>query len=143
MFPKIERPCSYVADIAAAMDGSYCRMCKRDVVDLSAMADDVRAAFLGECRTEEVCVSYTVKLGLAAALAAVALPGVAFAQASAPLPQPTQAEPDPEVEIVEMGGMPLTGLRVRIESDVPVTVVTVSELRAVPKQRARRARRNR
>ena len=141
MFPKIERPCPYVADIAAAMGGGYCRMCKRDVVDLSEMADDARAAFLGECRTEEVCVSYTVKLGLAAALAAVALPGVAFAQASAPLPQPTQAEPDPQVEIVEMGGMPITGPRIR--SEAPVTVVTVSELRAAPKQRARRARRNR
>lgn len=70
MFPKIQSPCPYKSDLAAVMDGDFCRMCKRNVVDLTAWSDAQRVSFLASCETE-VCVSY--RLPLRPALAAAAM----------------------------------------------------------------------
>lgn len=81
-FPKIQSPCPYKSDLASVMDGDMCRMCERQVIDISAWSDDERVAFLAGCETE-VCVSYTLPLRpalAAAALAAAMLPATAAAQ---------------------------------------------------------------
>src|SRR4051794_21278040 len=83
MFPKVQSPCPYKANLAAVMDGDFCRMCKRTVVDLSPMTDGERIAFLKACEGE-VCVSYRLpaKVAFAAALAAAAV-GAPLAAAAA------------------------------------------------------------
>jgi hypothetical protein len=70
VFPRIQSPCPYKANLAAVMDGDFCRMCKRSVVDLTDMDDAGRIAFLQACGETEVCVSYRlpVRAALAAAL---------------------------------------------------------------------------
>lgn len=82
IFPKIQSPCPYTANLAAVMDGDQCRMCKRQVHDLTAMTDAERMAFLASC-SGEVCVSYRFRPAIAAAavaLAVTALPMAAAAQ---------------------------------------------------------------
>ena len=93
-FPKIQSPCPYKGNLAAVMDGSMCRMCKREVHDLTGWSDGERVAFLAGCETE-VCVSYRiVRPALAAAaLAAATLPTVAFAQDTAAAPTAEAATP--------------------------------------------------
>lgn len=83
LFPKIQSPCPYQSNLAAVMDGDMCRMCKRHVVDLTAMSDAARVAFLDGC-TGEVCVSYRIRPALAAAVlaAAIAVPATASACAA-------------------------------------------------------------
>jgi len=71
LFPKIARPCPYIDRLDSIMDGDFCRMCKRDVYDLTAMDEAARAAFLAECGGE-VCVRYTVWMKPAVAAAALA-----------------------------------------------------------------------
>lgn len=81
-FPRIDSPCPYKSNLAAVMDGDFCRMCERNVFDLSAMGEEERAAFLAGC-TGEVCVSYRLPLRPALAAAALAAAAVAFPTAAA------------------------------------------------------------
>lgn len=71
LFPKIQSPCPYKNNLAAVMDGDMCRMCKRQVFDLTDMSDGARVAFLEGC-TGEVCVSYRQRVRPALAAAAIA-----------------------------------------------------------------------
>jgi predicted Fe-S protein YdhL (DUF1289 family) len=111
IFPKIQSPCPYKSQLAAVMDGDFCRMCNRTVVDLTAMSDGERVAFLSGCE-EEVCVSFRLPraaVGAAAlAAAALAVPSAAAAQ-EAPaveLEQPLEAEAVPEEDIwMDVGGI--------------------------------------
>ena len=80
IFPKIQSPCPYKSELAAVMDGDFCRMCKRQVFDLSDWSDGERVAFLARC-SDEVCVSY--RLPLRALLAAATLASLAAAPAAA------------------------------------------------------------
>lgn len=90
LFPKVQSPCPYKSDLSAVMDGDFCRMCERDVVDITAWTDSERKAFLAGCRNE-VCVSYRLPLRAAAMAAAfVAAPALAAAQEPAP-PAPVEA----------------------------------------------------
>jgi hypothetical protein len=101
LFPKIQGPCPYKdqAGFAAMFDGDFCRMCKRQVVDLSAWSDARRMAFLAGCK-EEVCVSY--KLPLRPALTAAALSaGLALMPAAAAAQEPA-AGPVFETSQIEM-----------------------------------------
>ena len=86
IFPKIQSPCPYKSDLASVMNGDMCRMCERQVFDLSFMSDQDRMAFLAGC-TGEVCVSYRLPfrpaLAAAAMAAALALPTAAAAQEQA------------------------------------------------------------
>jgi hypothetical protein len=84
-FPRIQRPCPYLDRLDAVIDGGFCRMCEREVHDLTAMDERERAGFLAACGGD-ACVSYTmtVKPALAAALiaasaAVLAAPGAALA----------------------------------------------------------------
>ncbi|HEX8364342.1 MAG TPA: hypothetical protein VF702_06665 [Allosphingosinicella sp.] len=108
LFPKISSPCPYRSDLAAIMDGDQCRMCNRQVFDLSAMSDGERLAFLAGCE-DEVCVSYAIPirqaLHAAAVAAAIAVPGVAAARPVPPPPPVVVAgglAPPPQVQMVEI-----------------------------------------
>jgi hypothetical protein len=82
LFPKIQSPCPYQSQFAAIMDGDMCRMCNRQVFDLTAMDDDGRIAFFAGCK-EEVCVSYRLPLHPAIAAAALAASAVGLPSAAA------------------------------------------------------------
>lgn len=86
LFPKIQSPCPYKGKIDDILDGETCRLCKKQVFDLTEMDDGGRRQFLAGCEGA-VCVRYSVMLrpALAAAVAgasAFALPAAAFAQDS-------------------------------------------------------------
>lgn len=82
LFPKIQSPCPYKGQLSAIMDGDTCRLCKRQVFDLTNMDDAGRVAFMKSC-TDQVCVTYKfpVRPVLAAAVvvAAMAVPVAAAA----------------------------------------------------------------
>ncbi len=112
-FPRIDNPCPYRANLAAILDGDHCRLCNRDVVDLTAMSEGDRTIFLSACEGE-VCVRYAVRVSApvaaaAMAAAALALPSAAAAQ-DAPAPvetitvQGTQIDED-QVIIITGGGI--------------------------------------
>ena len=97
LFPKVQSPCPYKADLAAIMDGDHCRACKRQVHDITGWSDQQRLTFLKACRTE-VCVSY--RLPATAAAAAAALAAVA-----APLPAAAECPPMEVDYVVIVGGL--------------------------------------
>jgi predicted Fe-S protein YdhL (DUF1289 family) len=94
MFPKIQSPCPYKSDLSAVMDGDFCRMCKRNVIDLTAWSDDERVRFLASCETE-VCVSYRLPLrpALAAAAMVAAMAALPAAAQDAPVAAVAAADP--------------------------------------------------
>ena len=96
IFPKIQSPCPYKGDLSAIMDGDVCRLCKREVFDLSGMSDGERVAFMKGC-AGEVCVSYRLRPALAAAAFAVAAIAVPTAAAA--------CSDSTEVEVVMVGGI--------------------------------------
>ena len=83
IFPKIQSPCPYKGKLSEIMDGDVCRLCSRQVFDLTHMTDGDRIAFMRGCK-EEVCVSYKFRpaaaLAAAAAVATLAVPAAAAAQ---------------------------------------------------------------
>lgn len=104
-FPKIDSPCPYKADLAAILDGDFCRMCKREVFDLSGWSDGERVAFLNGCETE-VCVRYTLPMrpALAAAALAAAVVGLPAAAQDVATATVEVAVPDEDLEVI-VGGI--------------------------------------
>jgi hypothetical protein len=80
--PRIESPCPHADRLSEIIDGGLCRICDREVHDLTAMDDAARWAFLA-ARQGEVCISYKAPLRIAlaamAASAALATPLAAAA----------------------------------------------------------------
>jgi len=70
LFPVIQSPCPYKGDLSDIMDGSLCRLCKREVVNIGAMDEAARVALIAGC-PEELCVRY--KVAARSALAAMAM----------------------------------------------------------------------
>jgi predicted Fe-S protein YdhL (DUF1289 family) len=95
LFPKIQSPCPYLTDFASIMEGDNCRVCKREVFDLTSMSDAERLSFMTGCK-EDVCVSYRlpVRSALAITLAAAALTA----------PFAAAAQDSPQDEMVVTGG---------------------------------------
>src|SRR5215469_2720012 len=95
IFPKVQSPCPYKGKLSDILDGDVCRLCKREVFDLTHMTDGERVAFMEGC-TGEVCVSYkfTTRRVLAATIAAAAM--------SAPMA--AAACDDATEEVVLVGG---------------------------------------
>ena len=81
IFPKIQSPCPYKSELAAVMDGDFCRMCKRQVFDLTGWSDGERVGLPRRAAASEVCVSY--RLPLRELLAAATLASLAAAPAAA------------------------------------------------------------
>lgn len=110
IFPKIQSPCPYRSELSAVMEGDFCRMCRRNVVDLSAMGDGERRAFLAGCE-EEVCVSYRLPLRpalAAAALAAAAIAAPAGAQEAPAVDVEVSVDSEPTVDeemLIMVGGI--------------------------------------
>jgi predicted Fe-S protein YdhL (DUF1289 family) len=128
IFPKIQSPCPYKSDLAAVMDGDLCRMCNRNVFDLTAMDDGERLAFLAGCE-EEVCVSY--RMPMRTVLAAAAL---AAASMSAPAMGQEVAAPDAEVA-AELDAIPYDDTEIMvggIEDLKKVEFVEVDSDESVP-----------
>lgn len=94
IFPRIQSPCPYLNRLSTLMDGDMCRMCERQVVDLAAMSDSERAAFMTGC-SGKVCVQYQF----------AARPVVAAAMVAAAIAAPTAAAACEATEVmVIMGG---------------------------------------
>jgi predicted Fe-S protein YdhL (DUF1289 family) len=132
-FPKIQSPCPYKSNLAAIMDGDMCRMCKRQVVDISAWSDEARRELIAGCK-DEVCVSYRIPRPAlaAAALAAAAMPTAAFAQEQTATVAPIEAAAtppaadqvgDPEYLEVTVGG---------INDPANAQFLSAEELAAIP-----------
>ena len=104
LFPKIQSPCPYKGRLSDILDNDVCRLCKREVVDLSDMGDQQRLAFFAGC-SEEVCVSYRVRPALAAAslIAMLGAPAAAAAQEAAAAP--AEAIDFPAEELIYVGGI--------------------------------------
>src|SRR3954468_6176196 len=69
-FPRIQRPCPYLDQLDAVVDDGFCRMCRRDVHDLTGMDEQQRADFVVDCG--DTCVSYTMQVKPAVAAALIA-----------------------------------------------------------------------
>jgi len=98
LYPKIQSPCPYKNNLAAIMDGDVCRMCKRQVVDITAMSDDQRIALIKGCK-DEICVSYKFPVRPAIAAAAIAAAAIVAPTAAAACSDPV------EVDVVVVGGI--------------------------------------
>lgn len=98
MFPKIQSPCPYKGDLAAIMDGDVCRLCKRQVVDITAMSDEGRVALIAGCK-DEICVKYSFPMRPAIAAAALAVAAVVLPTAAAACSDET------ETTVFFMGGI--------------------------------------
>lgn len=71
LLPFIQQPCPYLDRLDTAMEGDFCKMCKRQVHDLTELDDGGRADFLAACGGK-ACISYrfAVRPAVAAALLA-------------------------------------------------------------------------
>lgn len=137
-FPRIQSPCPWQANLASVMDGDVCRMCKRQVFDLTAMDDAARLAFFRDC-AGEVCVSYKLPLRLAAVLAAsaIALPAAAMPANNVAV---TSADEIGDGEVIVLAGgikdrHNVTFVDVDVEADrtIPELPVVEEPVRAGPK----------
>lgn len=94
LYPKIQSPCPYKGRIEDILDGEVCRLCRREVHDLTAMSDSERVAFMKSC-TGEICVRYSVRPAIAAAALAATLVTPTAAAACSTV----------QMEIVMVGGI--------------------------------------
>src|ERR1700743_2057209 len=97
LFPKIQSPCPYKGRLSDILDGSLCRLCKREVFDLTPLSDDARMALIEGCRGD-ICVTYAVPLRSAVAAAALAAAVVA-------LPTAAAACAEEEIVVITGGGI--------------------------------------
>lgn len=119
IFPKIQSPCPYKGDLSDIMDGDTCRLCSKEVVDLTDMTARERRDYVDGAKGE-ICVSYKVAAGSAIAAMAAAMPSAAAAQdmaeepaqqSSAQSAQDQQPAPDQETmiygqtNVIIVGGM--------------------------------------
>ena len=117
LFPKIQSPCPYVDRLSSIMDGDMCRVCKREVFDLTHMSDDERVSFMKGC-AGEVCVSYKIPVRVAAA---------ALAVVSVAMPMAAAACDDVTTVIVTAGGIkdPANAAYIQIPDDHRVSELPV------------------
>jgi hypothetical protein len=116
LLPLIQRPCPYIDRLESVMAGDFCRMCKRQVHDLTDMDEAERTAFLAACGGD-ACVSYRINVRpaiaaalLAASAAALVAPDPALARrhgVSRPH-QPPRVPRPPRIEMVPVvtAGLP-------------------------------------
>ncbi|WP_077146012.1 hypothetical protein [Sphingopyxis sp. KK2] len=109
LFPKIQSPCPYKGKLSDIVDGDICRLCDREVHDITDLSSRDRRALVAGC-SGEICVSYRLvaKSALAAAALGASLGSPAFAQSDTPAP--TEAADgdfclEGDVIIVAAGGL--------------------------------------
>lgn len=98
LFPRIQSPCPYKSRLSSVMEGDMCRMCNRQVVDITQMSDGERVALMQGCK-DEICVKYTFPVRPAIAAAAIAVASIAVPTAAAACSDPV------EVDTVIVGGI--------------------------------------
>jgi hypothetical protein len=125
-FPKIHSPCPYLDRLASIMDGDVCRMCKRQVHDLSVMSDVQRDAFLKSCAGRDVCVSYRIRPAL-----------VGAALAAAAIGAPVSAAAQIEMVVITAGGLrstkPIEYVETASDRATPLLPVVYEQKKPVPK----------
>lgn len=95
-FPKITGPCPYRLPLSALLDAEgTCRLCRRQVHDLSAMTERARRDFLSAC-AEDTCVSYRLPVDVTALAIAAAVTAVPAAAQPAPAADPQFEASDSE-----------------------------------------------
>jgi hypothetical protein len=83
-FPLVQDPCPYKGPIADILAGDHCRLCQREVHDLTHMSEAERMALVAGCQDAEgLCVRYTVRAGSAVAAAMLGVAGFVAAPAMA------------------------------------------------------------
>ena len=119
LFPLIQRPCPYIDRLDSVMEGDFCRMCRREVHDLTGMDEAGRAVFLASCGGD-ACVRYTldVKPALAAALIAASVAVAVVPAGAEPRGHAVRRVPHPPRQV------PIQTVPVRLAGAiaVPVTV---------------------
>ena len=95
LFPRIQSPCPYKGRLSDIVDGDICRLCDREVHDITDLSVAARRALVAGC-SGEICVSY--KVSAKSALAAMAL--------SASMATPAFAQVD---EVLANNGEPTSG----------------------------------
>ena len=82
-FPKVQSACPYKGALSDILDADICRLCKREVHDLTDMGEDAKRALFAGC-SDDVCVTYRLDarpvLAAAAMGASVMLPTALAAQ---------------------------------------------------------------
>lgn len=121
IFSLIDSPCPYKGKLTEILDGDTCRLCQRQVRDLTDMSDKDKRVFLKSCRGE-VCVSYSVAAGTIAALTVLATAAIGAPPAMA---QPT--DPTDQQFLVFVGGIKdgSNALFVEDESDAAIPELPV------------------
>jgi hypothetical protein len=122
MLPKIARPCPYLDRLDSVIEDDFCRMCHREVHDLTGMDERARDAFIADCGGD-VCISFTgfvrpalAAAAIAASAAVLVTPGAALAcdgakqeqhraELASTLPMSTAPLPPPMVQ-VRTAGLP-------------------------------------
>jgi len=100
LLPLIQRPCPYLDRLESAMEGDFCRMCKREVHDLTGMDEATRTAFLAACGGD-ACIRYTfnAKPALAAALIAASVAVAAAPALASPRSHAARHAPHPPRQV--------------------------------------------
>ena len=82
-FPRIQGPCPHIDRLDTIIVAGFCRACRREVHDLTAMDARQRTDFLEACGGD-ACVTYTMSVqpALAAALIAASAAVLAAPQAA-------------------------------------------------------------
>ena len=97
LFPLVQDPCPYKGPIEDILVGSQCRLCQREVFDLTGMSASERRELVSGCSNSEgLCVRYRVRAGSAVAaamLGAAGLASPAMAQGTTPVEADAPAEP--------------------------------------------------
>jgi hypothetical protein len=99
IYPRIQNPCPYKGQLSEILDGEVCRLCERQVFDLTHMSDGERVAFMQGC-TDQVCVTYRFPVRPALAAATIAVAAIGIPSAAAACSDPTSTE-----EVVFVGGI--------------------------------------
>lgn len=119
IYPLIKSPCPYKGPLSDIMDGDICRLCHKQVHDLTEMTDDQRRALLAAC-AGDTCVSYKVTARTAATLAALAAAAVGGLPAAA---QPPISNRDDDVIVVVAGGTAGPAQGEILEIAIPVEII--------------------
>lgn len=92
-FPLVQDPCPYKGSIEDILVGAQCRLCQREVHDLTDMSASERRELISGCSDAEgLCVRYRVRAGSAVAAAMLGAAGLASpAMAQADTPPPNDA----------------------------------------------------
>jgi len=127
LFPRIQSPCPYKGKLGDIMDGDTCRLCHREVHDITDLSAAARQALVAGC-SDEICVSY--KLPVKSALAAMALGASMATPAYAQIDEVLAVDAEPasgdycleDMQII-VGGLKKPGevewLTADLETDLP------------------------